>query len=179
MPIEISTLTEIEVHAKTFSSARELLSTRVATLQEQLATVRNRLLPGIKSAVAAAKDAESVLEQAVSNSRHLFVDPRTITAHGIKVGIVKGKGKVEWTDVKRVVELIEKHFPAQKDVLVKTTKKPIKKALQALTVGDLKRIGCTTTAAGDVVVIKPVDDEVDKLVAALLDEGSVDDESEE
>jgi hypothetical protein len=68
-----------------------------------------------------------------------------------------------------VVTLIEKSFPkAQADLLIKTTKKPIKKALEDLDVGALKRIGCRVVETGDEIVIKPADSEVDKIVTALL-----------
>lgn len=173
------TLVDIEALAKEYRGARDTLKERVTSFQEELTALRNRRLPGIKSAVAAAKDAESHVERAVAAGRELFGDPRTVTAHGIRFGIIKAKGKIAWENVKRVIELIEEKFAEKKDVLIKTTKKPVKKALQALTVGDLKRIGCTVSADADVVLVKAVDDEVDKLVAALLDEPAGDDDGDE
>lgn len=172
-------LTEIERLTKEFAAARDVLGERVSSFQEEIAAIRSRRMTGIKLAVANAKEAHSKLEQALSAHRSLFAEPRSITVHGIKVGIVKAKGKIEWEDAARVVELIEKNFPEKVKVLVKTTKKPVRKALAGLTVAELKKIGCTSTAAGDVVLIKAVDDEVDKLVAALLDEGAEDSDDEE
>ena len=74
----------------------------------------------------------------------------------------------EWEDDSQVVKLIQKHFPEQFDVLVKTIEKPIKDSLANLSVADLKRIGVTVTDSGDCVVIKSMDSEIDKLVDALL-----------
>lgn len=47
-------------------------------------------------------------------------------------------------------------------------KKPAKDALKQLGVKDLARLGVTLIDAGDEIVIKPVDGEIDKLVNALL-----------
>lgn len=171
-------LTQIEQLTKEFAATRDVLSERMTSFQEEMQNVRNRRMAGIKSAVVNARDARSKLEQAISANRDAFTDPRTITVHGIKVGIVKGKGRIEWDDEPRVVELIEKHFPDKAKVLVKTTKKPIRKAIAALSVADLKKIGATATEAGDIVLIKPADDEIDKLVSALLDEEREVDEEE-
>ena len=87
------------------------------------------------------------------------------------MGFRKGTGGIDWSDDDQTVKLIEKHFPkTQAELLIKTTKKPIKKALADLDVADLKRIGCTVESTGDVVFIKPADSTVDKHVNALLKE---------
>ena len=52
--------------------------------------------------------------------------------------------------------------------MINVTETPIKKAIEQLSVSDLKKIGCLVTDAQDEVVIKATDTEVDKLVTALL-----------
>jgi hypothetical protein len=171
-------LAGIEAHAKTLADARNVLSERVADLQAELEATKRRRLPGIKSAVAAAIEAKATLEASIARAPGLFEDPRTIIVHGIRVGFMKGKGKIEWADEKSVVARIKQHFPDQAKVLIKVLEKVQKKALAGLSTADLKRIGCTVGEVGDVVYIKPVDDEVDRLVAKLLDEeGAADDEN--
>lgn len=103
----------------------------------------------------------------------MFDTPRTVVFYGIKVGLQKGKGAIEWDDDAQVVKLIEKHFPEQADVLIKTTKKPVKKALAQLTVAELKKLGIVVEETGDQVVIKSTDSEIDKLVNALLKEDEI------
>ena len=173
-PMSITTiglnLTGIEAQAKTLADARTVLSERVSGLQEELEATKRRRLPGIKSAVASAIEAKSTLEAAIARAPGLFEDPRTIVVHGIRVGFMKGKGKIEWADEKSVIARIKQHFPDQAKVLIKIVEKVQKKALAGLSTADLKRLGCTVGEVGDVVYIKPVDDEVDKLVAKLLDE---------
>ena len=82
--------------------------------------------------------------------------------------MAKGKGKICIDDPAMAIKLIRKHFPEQADVLIKTEEKPVAKAIGQLTVPELKRIGGTVEEAGDQVVIKPTDSEVDKLISALI-----------
>ena len=75
-----------------------------------------------------------------------------------------------------MVARIKKHLPEQADVLIRTKEAPVKEALAQLTAAELKKIGVTIEDAGDTVVIKPVDSEVDKLVDALLKGAASDEE---
>ena len=172
------TLAAIEPLAKTLATARATLDERVTALQDELTASRNRRLPGIKSAVAAAKEAESALEQAIVASPELFKEPRTIVVHGLRVGFAKGRGKIEWADEATVVDKIKKLFPDQAQVLVKTVETVRKKALGALKTDELKRLGCVVREAGDHVYIAPVDDQVSKLVKRLLKEDATEEADE-
>jgi hypothetical protein len=163
------TITTIEQSCKSYADKRDTLSSIVTLLNAQLEALKNAALPDIKKAVAKAAEKESDLKNAIDGARHLFIKPRTIIMHGIKIGLRKGSGGIDWEDDAKVVSLIEKLFPkAQAELLIKTTKKPISKALSDLDVSDLKRIGCTIESTGDVIVINPVDSAVDKIVTALL-----------
>jgi len=161
---------EIEILTKVFADARQVLADRVRSLQEEIQTIKRRRLPGIKSAINTVIDKQAELKEAVGESAGLFVRPKTMIMNGIKVGYKKAKGKLSWADDDQVVRLIEKYLPDQAEILIKTTKEPIKKALEQLPAADLKKIGVTVNAGGDQVVIKSTDDEIDKLVDALLKE---------
>lgn len=170
---EAITLTTLEELAKTLRAARDTVVDRVTTLHEEVTTLRNRKLPGIKSAVASAKEAEAKLEQAIiAAPASLFESPRTLVAHGLKFGFSKGRGKIEWADEATVIDRIEKLFPDQVKVLVKVEKSVRKKALGALKADELKRLGCTVREAGDHVYIEGVADDIEKLVNRLLKEDS-------
>jgi hypothetical protein len=69
-----------------------------------------------------------------------------------------------------VVARIKKHLPEQADVLIKLKETPVKDALAQLSAAELKKLGVTVSEAGDQVVVKPVDSEVDKMVDALMKE---------
>ena len=166
----MATLKEIESLTKAYADRREALAGTVSGLNDELEAVKRKYLQRIKQQVGAAKDAEANLRAAIEASIALFVKPRTITVHGIKVGFQKGKGKVTFADADKVVELIKKHLGDQADILVITEEKPNKEAIAQLDVAELRKIGCSVTGTGDQVLIKDAAGEVDKLVAALLKE---------
>lgn len=162
------TLGEIEQKTRAYADARDVLNTRVQTLQDEMEVVRRRKLAGIKAAVATCAQARDHLEAVIAEAPHLFEKPRTLVIAGIRIGYTKGAGKLVFEDADKVVALIHKHLPESADYLVRTKSEPVKKALAQLSVADLKRIGVTVEDTGDVIVIKPTDDAVDKLVSALL-----------
>ncbi len=162
---------EIEKRTQEYSAARRVLVDRMQTLEDEIAKIKRRLLPGIKAAAESAAQFKAVLIRAIEDSPELFDAPRTQVYSGIKVGLQKGKGKLDWESDDLVVRLIKKHFPEDMwDVLIKKTEKPRKDGLNGLPVADLKRIGVTAEETGDQIVVKPMDSEIDKLVDALLRE---------
>lgn len=166
-------LVAIDVAAKAYSQSRETVAERVATYNKEIAAVNRRLLPGIKSASVNAKFFQANLTEQVQAHADLFVKPRTMTLHGIKLGFQKGKGTIEWADDEKLADKIEKLLPELAETLVKTTRKPIAKALQTLDVKTLRALGCTVEETGDFVVVRAVDTAVDKLVARILAEGAI------
>ncbi len=161
---------DIEKRTKEFSESRERLSTLVRSLEDEINAAKRRRLPSIKQSVKAVMERHSILKAALEEGRELFMKPKTMIFHGVKVGFQKAKGKISWADDDQVVKLIKKHLPDQADVLIKTTEKPIKNALENLPAADLKRIGVTVEETSDQVVIKSTDSEIDKFVDALLKE---------
>ncbi|HOT30157.1 MAG TPA: host-nuclease inhibitor Gam family protein [Candidatus Ozemobacteraceae bacterium] len=160
----------IEKMTKDYADARGTLSGRVTEMNEAIDLIKRRYLPLIKHAVNSALDRKSKLQAEIENHPELFEKPRTLTLHGIKVGFQKQRAGIDWNDDEAVVKLIRKHFPDQVDVLVKTTEKPVKSALNQLTVADLKKLGVSVSDGADEAVIKPTDTDVDKLVAKLLED---------
>lgn len=164
------TLSEIEKLTKAFADVRQQLAERVRSLEDEIMGLKRRRLPVIKNTVNAVIERQSHLKAALEDSKDLFVKPKTLIIHGVKVGFQKAKGKITWADDAQVVKLIKKHLPEQADVLIKTTEKPIKDALTNLPAADLKRIGVTVEETGDQPVIKATDSEIDKFVDGLLKE---------
>ncbi len=166
----MATMNEIDKLAAEFAATRENLSGLVSELEMNLEKVRSGYMVGIRRHIKKAAEQQARIRAAVEESRKLFGRPKTIVLHGIKVGFAKGKGKIEWEDDDLVVRLIERHFPDQAEVLIKTTKKPRKDGLNGLTVQELKKIGVTAQETGELVVVRAVDTDVDKIVKALLKE---------
>jgi hypothetical protein len=166
-------LTDIEKLTKDYSDERTRLADRIRYLEDEINTLKRKRLPGIKNAVQNVVEKQEDLKSALEDSRPLFVRPKTVVFHGVKVGFQKSKGKLSWNDDAQGLKLIRKHFPDQEDILIKKTERPSKDALLNLSAENLKKIGVTISDTGDVVVIKSTDSEIDKFVEALLNEDVV------
>ncbi|HPL62953.1 MAG TPA: hypothetical protein PK587_04215 [Syntrophales bacterium] len=164
----MATLAEIEKLTKSFAESREELSARVRALEDEIHNIKKRHLAGIKRSVGTVAERQHALKTALEDSKDLFMKPKTVIMHGVRVGITKGKGKIEWEDDATVVKLIKKYHADQAEILIKTKETPIRKALEALPAADLKKIGVTVEETGDIAFIKCTDSEVDKFVNALL-----------
>lgn len=160
----------IENLTKNFAGARAELADRLQALKDEQEAIRRRRMTGIRNALARLQGAHGELHAAVEASPDLFDKPRTRVLHGVKVGWQKARGKLVIADAENTVALIEKLLPDQVGVLVKIAKSPIRSALQQLPARDLKRLGVAVTDDIDAVLIKPADGDLDRLIAALLDD---------
>ena len=154
--------------AEVFAQARTRLAEAVTVLNDGIAALRKEHLPGERRAVQRAADADSALRALVEQHPECFARPKTRVLSGVKIGYAKGKGSITFDDADAVVARIKKHLPDQADVLIRKRETPVKEALSQLAATDLKKIGVTVSDAGDQVIVKPVDSDVDKLVDALL-----------
>jgi hypothetical protein len=167
------TLKDIEIHAHRFSDDRAVMAGIVNDLKSNMNKLKRAYLRRIQAAVNTVAASECVLRSAIESAPELFEKPRTQVLSGVRVGFRKGSGGVEWDDDAQVVALIKKVFPAREaELLIKTTEKPIAAAMTDLDVSTLKKIGVRVENTGDVVVIKPTDSDVDKVVTALLKEAT-------
>lgn len=173
----MASLAEIEIATKRYADRRGLLNLKVEQLNTLIEELKRDHLPEIKELAGETANAKSALEAVIDDSKQLFIKPRSIIISGIKVGLQKGKGGLEYVDEATVIRLIRKHLPAaQHELLIKTIEKVIKKALGELDVTTLKKIGVTVQGTGDEVLIKAVDSDVDKIITAMLKEsGDTDD----
>lgn len=165
---EMATMAEIEELAGAYAEARGLLGFQVDGLQREIEILKKRRLRAIRKALARTAEAESRLRAAIEESPEIFRRPRTQVFHGVRVGYKKGKGSIMWDDAAAVVRRIKDRLPEQAELLVRTVESPNKQALSELPAAELRRLGVTVTETGDEVVIRPVDGDVEKLVAVLL-----------
>ncbi len=174
----MSVLVEIEELTKKYSIDYATLTEYVGDLNVELEALKRTRIKRLKILVQRAVESRETLKAGINANREIFKSPKTHVFHGIKVGLQKAKGKLDWEDDDKVVELIEKKFEDIADTLIITKKKPNSKALEELDVKELKSIGVSTVEGSDYAYIKPVDSNVDKLVKALLkenDDGEDDD----
>jgi hypothetical protein len=168
-------LDTIVARAQALAEERHHLATVVQSLQRGIDELKAQNLAEIRQAIDRASTAWSALQAAIETNADLFVKPRTQVAHGIKFGIQQGKATLQMDDPARTVALIEKHYPADAELLISTVKTPAKAALVSMPANDLARLGCSVVPGQDTVLIKPADGDIDKLVramvAAVVDEG--------
>lgn len=165
-------LQHIEALTRRFAETRGALADVVAELQAEIEAAKQRRLRRIRELVARAAEARAALHAAIEASPELFVKPKTHVFHGVKIGYQKGKGALSWESEEQVIKLIHEHFPDQVSALIRVAERPNKEMLAVLPAADLKRLAVTVIDAGDQVVIRPMDGEVDKLVDALLNDAA-------
>lgn len=164
----MTTINDIERRTKLLADARAALADIVTQLNDGIEALKRDHMRALKAAVARVAERHEDLKALLEEAPDLFVRPRTVVFHGIKVGYQKGTGKLEFDDPDRVIALIRKHFPDQADALIRTRESPSKEALEELSAADLKRLGIVVEDTADRVVIKHTDSTVDKLVRALI-----------
>ena len=164
-------ISELETLCTAYSKARAELAERVAALEAELSAVKRRHIRGIKTAAARGSDLQAELHAAIETNPELFEQPRTRTFSGIKVGFIKGKGKLAWDDSAKVCARIRKVFPDQGALLIRTEEAPAAEVLKSWSASDLAKLGIRIEGTGDQIVIKASDSEIDKLVASILKEG--------
>jgi hypothetical protein len=170
----------LDANAKRYANERKVLVGYVTDYKLAIDQLNAKHLPVIRSAVADCANVQAQLQAQIEARPDLFVKPRTMTLHGIKLGFAKGKGKLIIADAKKLAERIRKLFTkAKADTLIKTKESPIKKALANLPADELKKLGVSVVGTGDAAFIEAADTEVDKFVTALLAEGSKATEDEE
>lgn len=160
---------DIEKLASYYANARDELNGRVQLMQAEMEKVKAEHLPRVRQLVRTIAANRSKLHTAIDQHPELFEKPKTVVVHGMRIGYMKQRGRVEIDDEEAVIDRVRKLLPEeQAELLIRVRESVDKNAVADLTVADLKRLGITVTADQDVVVIKPIDGEIDKLVKALL-----------
>lgn len=154
--------------AKSLAEQREQLLAISRELRQGIEALKAEHWPELRAAIDAATAAWKALQADIQAHPDLFTRPRTVVAHGLKFGLEKGKGTVEIADPDKTVKLIKKHFPDQVELLIDVKETPSKDAIAKLPADQVKRLGCELKGTGDRVVIRPVEDETDKLVRGLV-----------
>jgi len=174
----MATLNQIDIATRRFADARGALAELARTLNEEVEQLKRKHLPEIKRVKDRAVQRQTELRTMIEESPELFVKPRTLTLHGVRIGFVKAKGRIEWDDEAAVIARIRKLLPAdQAELLIRVKEAVHKQAVYDLAAGDLKRLGIRIAGDGDEVLIKDTASDVDQLVDALLKEATEEIES--
>ena len=167
------TMNDIELRAKKFAAARSELAERLNALREEQETAKRRRLQGIKNALERVRADFDDLKESVEGSKELFEQPKTRVLHGIKVGWMKQRGKLEIADTDACVSALRRVLGSDAEAYIKTTETPIRSALANLSAKELQRCGVAVSDDVDAVVIKAADGDLDKLLDALINDAEL------
>jgi hypothetical protein len=143
-----------------------------AKYKGELSNLRAKYLPILQTRAIDINSTRATLTTLIDANRPIFKNPKTRIFSDIKVGLRKLEGETVVADPEKTLELIAKHFPDRLDELAPITRALSKDALKSLTGAELKKIGVEITADTDAIIIKPMDSDVEKAVAALLKESA-------
>lgn len=160
-------LAKIEKACEKYNAACLALTELVNQVNAEIESVHTQHRSSLEKLAKKCAQAQASLRDLIKNHPDLFEKPKTQTFAGIKVGYQKGKDTLEM-DEDRTIDLILKKFPDQKDVLIKTTMKPVAAAIMNLDARQQKAVGVSVALGVDEVVVKPTDTAVNKAVAAQL-----------
>ena len=158
--------------ARTFAAARattEALADEIKAAQRKAAQGRLRAL---RNRIAEQAASEETLRAAILARPDLFVSPRTITVDGIRLGLRKQPGAIALDDEAQTIERLRARFPGRAEALIRIRETLDRAALRKLPAGELAQIGVTIEKATDDVVIAAASSDLDRVVAALLDDHS-------
>lgn len=161
---------QIETLCANYDGECATLEEQIAALEADLEAVKQKHLRGLKKQAAVVAVAEAELHGAVESAPQLFVKPRTLTVHGVKVGFTSSVGKLTWEcEDETVIAAIRRIYGRSAGDYIRTKEEPNKDAIKLLPAEELKKIGCAIEGAGDVVICKRVAGDVEKLVNKLIE----------
>ncbi len=162
------TLGQIETGCERYERESATLEQQIADLETDLEAVKQKHLRGIKRQANIVANAQAELSSLVEAAPNLFIKPRTITVHGVKAGYTLSQGKLEFEDEGTVIKLIKRFHGRDAGTYIRETEEVNKDALRTLTAVELAKLGCRIDGTGDVVVLKRVAGDVEKLINKLI-----------
>lgn len=165
------TIKDIEDMVIVFSNKLGVLKSACQEQIDRIKKIEQTMHRHITEATADAAMARENLRKAVEQNPHLFEKPKTVTLCGIRVGVMKQKGKVTFDDESKVIARIRTKLPKdQAELLIRTTEQLHKPGVYDLTASDLKRLGIRIEDDCDAIVIKPsADSDSGKMAATLIE----------
>ena len=95
-----------------------------------------------------------------------------MTVSGVKFGYQKKKGKLEIVNEDATIAKLKELYGENASLYINTKTSIVKKALDSLPASDLKKLGINIVQDTDVAFVKLTDDEVQKLIEAMIKESA-------
>ena len=167
-----ASMQDIIALARAFAAAREATE----ALADDIKAMQRKALRGrlrtLRSRVAEQAAAEGALRGAIQARPELFVRPRTVAVDGIRFGLRKQPGAVALGDEAQAIRRLRAIFPGQAPTLIRVSESLDRKALRRLSATERAQIGITIERARDEVTIATASSDLDRIVAALLDDAA-------
>ena len=169
-PPPLAGMEKIMAYARAFAAAREATE----ALAEDIKALQRKALAGrlraLRNRIAEQAASEEALRTAILARPDLFVSPRTITVDGIRFGLRKQPGAISLDVEAQTIRRLRARFPDRAEALIRVKETLDRTALRKLPAGELAQIGITIAKAADEVTVAATRNDLDRVVAALLDD---------
>ena len=165
-------LSDIERAARDFSAKSKTLRNYHEQLNNEIDAIKSKYLEDIKAASIEAGESYQMLLTLINDASDLFKDKKSMIVSGVKFGYQKKKGKLEIVNEDVTIDKLKELYGDKADLYINTKSSVIKKALDSLPASDLKKLGVNIVQDTDVAFIKLTDDEVQKLIDAMVKESA-------
>ena len=167
-----ATMQDIVALARTLAAARQATEALVEDIKAAQRKALAGRLRALRSRIGEQAASEEALRAAIRARPDLFVRPRTIAVDGIRFGLRKQPGAVALGDEAQAIGRLRARFPNRADSLVRVKETLDRAALRKLPAAELAQIGVTIEKATDEVTIAAGRNDLDRVVAALLDDAA-------
>ena len=168
----IAKLTELETAAKEFSAASKILRNIKEELDTEIDAVKAKYSASFAEASKNAGEAYQMLLTLVESSEELFLDKKSMSINNVKFGYRKKAGTINIDNETFTIDRLRELFPKDADKYLSTKISISKKALNNLTAAELKKVGVNVIQDSSEAFVKLTDDEVQKLIDALVKESA-------
>lgn len=165
-------LNDLETAAKEFSAASKILRNIKEELDTEIDAVKEKYSVAFSEATRKAGEAYQMLFTLVESSKELFSDKKSMSINNVKFGYRKKTGTIEIDNEEFTINKLHELFPENADMYLFKKTSISKKALNNLTATDLKKIGVNVIQDSSEAFVKLTDDEVQKLIDALVKESA-------
>lgn len=165
-------LSDIEKAARDFSAKSKTLRNYHEQLNSEVDAIKSKYLEDIKAASIEAGESYQMLLTLINDASDLFKDKKSMTVSGVKFGYQKKKGKLEIINEDATIAKLKELYGDNASLYINTKMSVVKKALDSLPASDLKKLGVNIVQDTDVAFVKLTDDEVQKLIEAMVKESA-------
>lgn len=165
-------IADIETAAREYGDAVKILRNLHDGMNDAITKARSVFINQIKDAASDAGEKHQMLMTLLTSAPELFKDTKTWTMHGVRLGYKKLPGKLEVLNPEATIKRMREDFQELAATAISVKETVVKKALSGQPADVLKKLGINVTCDTDAPFIKLTDDEVQKLIDAMIAQAS-------